>query len=309
METEKKTRTRNVVIGILFAVIIGMGIYVIVNKQNQLKTLSSEYSDLTTMYQERDSLVNEFTSTFDEIENSLTFVKNKRSQLSIDNPEGNPSRNEEIVADIKLMNTMLEESSKKIEDLEKKLKASGIDIQSFKNKIAQLTKNVEDQNASIENLKTQLLDRDQQLAQMDEKVTILESDIQEKDNVIVMKDDSLQRKAETIIQKENELNKVYFAMGTFKELKDNGVVEKEGGFLGLGRNEKLTEDLNDGYFTELDKRSTDVFPVFSKKVEMISQHPDSSYRYIYDNDQIAYVKIENPDEFWKLTKYAVIEVK
>ena len=42
---------------------------------------------------------------------------------------------------------------------------------------------------------------------------------------------------------------------------------------------------------------------------MISQHPDSSYRYIYDDDQIAYVKIENPDEFWKMTKYAVLELK
>ena len=71
----------------------------------------------------------------------------------------------------------------------------------------------------------------------------------------------------------------------------------------------LMEDLNETYFTEIDKRSTDVFPVFSKKVEMISQHPDSSYKFIYDNDLIAYVKIENPDEFWKLTKYAVIELK
>lgn len=309
MKTEKRTRTQNVVIGIFFAVLIGIGIYVIVNKQNQLKMLNNEYSDLTTMYQERDSLVNEFTNTFDEIENSLTFVKNKRSQLSIDNPEGNPSHNEEIVADIKLMNTMLEESSKKIEDLEKKLKASGIDIKSFKNKIAQLTKNVEEQNASIENLKIQLTERDQQIALMDEKMTNLESDIQEKDNALVMKNDSLLMKAKAIEQKDNELNKAYFAIGTFKELKDNGVVQKEGGFLGIGRNEKITENLNDGYFTEIDKRSTDVFPVFSKKVEMISQHPDSSYRYIYDDDQIAYVKIENPDEFWKMTKYAVLELK
>lgn len=309
MKTGKKTRTKNVIIGIFFAALIGIGIYVIVNKQNQLKMLNGEYSDLTTMYQERDSLVNDFTNAFDEIENSLTFVKNKRSQLSIDNPEGNPSRNEEIVADIKLMNTMLEESSKKIEDLEKKLAASGIDIKSFKNKIAQLTKNVEEQNESIENLKIELLERDQQIAQMDEKMTNLEADIQEKDIALVMKDDSLQMKAETIVQKDNELNKAYFAMGTFKELKDNGVVEKDGGFLGIGRNEKLQENLNNGYFTEIDKRSTDVFPVFSKKVEMISHHPDSSYRYIYDDDLIAYVKIENPDEFWRYSKYAVVEVK
>lgn len=309
MKTEKKAQTKNVVIGISFIVLVGLGLVIILNKQDQLKKLNNEYSDLTTMYQERDSLVNEFTATFDEIEQNLTFVQNKRGQLSIENPEGNPTKSEAIVADIKLMNTMLEESSKKIEDLEKKLTASGIDIKSFKNKIAQLTKNVEEQSASIENLKIQLAERDQKIAQMDEKMIILETDIQLKNNELVMKDDSLKFKSETITQKDDELNKAYFAMGTFRELKDNGVVEKDGGFLGIGRNEKLQENLNDEYFTEIDKRSTDVFPVFSKKVEMISQHPDSSYRYIYDNDQVAYVKIENPEEFWKLTKYAVIEVK
>ncbi len=309
METEKRTRVRNISILVFLTAIIILGLFIVINKENKIKELNNQYVNLNSMYEQRDSLVNDFNNTLDEIEKNLTFVKNKRSQLSIENTEGNPSHNESVVADIKLMNTMLDESSKKIDELEKNLKASGVDIKSYKNKIAQLTKNVEEQNASIESLKTELLERDQHIAQLDERMTNLESDIEEKSNTLVLKNDSLQLRASTIVQKDNELNKAYFAMGTFKELKDNGVVEKEGGFLGIGRNEKLTENVNDKYFTEIDQRSTDVFPVFSKKVEMISHHPDSSYRYIYDDDLIAYLKIENPEEFWKLTKYAVIEVK
>ncbi|MBN2636292.1 MAG: hypothetical protein JXR61_08475, partial [Prolixibacteraceae bacterium] len=105
MKNDKKSNARNIIVGFFFIALIGLGIIVFVNKQNQLKELNNEYSNLTEMYQERDSLVNEFTTTFDEIENSLTFVKNKRSQLSIESTEGNPSHNEAIVADIKLMNT------------------------------------------------------------------------------------------------------------------------------------------------------------------------------------------------------------
>ncbi len=309
MKTEKNSRVRNASIIVFFVAVFVLGLFVIVNKENKLKDLNTKYSDLNSMYMERDSLVNDFNKTFDEIEKNLTFVKNKRSQLSLDKEEGNPSQKETVVADIKLMNTMLEESSKKIDDLENKLKQSGINISSFKNKIAELTKNVEEQNASIEQFKQQLQQRDEQIAQMDEKVTNLTSNIQEKDNALVMKDDSLEMKSEIITKKDDELNKAYFAMGTYKELKDNGVVKKDGGFLGIGRSETIQPNLKDSSFTEVDKRSTDVFPIFSKKAEMISQHPDSSYRYIYDNDQIAYLKIENPDEFWKYSKYAVVEVK
>ena len=292
MKTVKNSRVRNVSIIVFFAALIVIGLFVIINKEKKFDELSTRYSDLNAMYEQRDSLVNDFNNTFDEIEKNLTFVKNKRTQLSIGNEEGNPSQKETVVADIKLMNTMLEESSKKIDDLEKKLKDSGISIKSFKNKIALLTKNIEEQNASIEKFQADLKQRDEQIAQMDEQVASLTSDVQAKDNALVMKDDSLKMKSEIITKKDDEMNKAYFAMGTYKELKDNGVVKKDGGFLGLGRSQTIQPNLKDSSFTEVDKRSTDVFPIFSKKVEMISQHPDSSYRYIYDNDQIAYLKIE-----------------
>ena len=309
MKTEKKSFIRNSVIVVSFVALIVLGLFVIVNKEKKIEDLSNQYSNMNSMYEERDSLVNDLNNTFDEIEKNLTFVKNKRSQLSIDKREGNPTKKEAIVADIKLMNTMLEESSKKIDELNEKLKASGIDIKSFKNKIAQLTKSVEEQNASIERFKTELQERDNQIARMDEKLGTLQSDIEEKESALQMKNDSLLMKSNIISKKDDELNKAYFASGTYKELKDNGVVEKDGGFLFLGRNEKVQNDLNEDYFTELDQRSTDVFPIFSKKAEIISEHPDSSYRYIYENDKIAYLKIENPEEFWKLTKYAVVQVK
>jgi hypothetical protein len=42
---------------------------------------------------------------------------------------------------------------------------------------------------------------------------------------------------------------------------------------------------------------------------VISEHPVSSYSLVEENGQIAYLQIDNPEEFWKISKYAVIEVK
>jgi len=193
--------------------------------------------------------------------------------------------------------------------MEKKLNASGIEIISFKKRIARLQESIEEQNESIAELKTELNEkdmlieeRDVQIAEMDEQLAELETNVRQKE-------DSIEMKSKIITEKENELNKAWFASGTFKELKENGVVEKEGGFLFLGRNETVQEDLNENYFSQLDARNTDIFPIFSKKAQIISEHPDSSYRYIYEDDKIAYLKIENPEEFWKITKYAVVQLK
>jgi hypothetical protein len=291
---------------VLFAIVLAgivLGGLIMLNKKSQtIQDLNVQKTDLNSTLESRDSLVNELVGTFDEIEDSLTFINEKRGQIKLETREGNPNQKEAILADIKLMNEMLEASSKKIDDLNKKLKSSGIDIRSFKNRIAKLTRNIEEQNQNILALKTELEKRDSKIAEMDQQVAQLE-------NNVALKSDSLVQKSQIIAQQDTELNKVFFASGTVKELEDNGVLTKEGGFLGIGKHPALKENLNDSYFTKLDQRNTLSFPIFSKKAKVITEHPDSSYRFIYQDDLIAYLEIENPNEFWKISKYAVVEVK
>lgn len=308
MKTEK-SMVRNVFFGFLLVAIVVVGLVLVNNKNNEIDQLHQNYSDLNSLYEERDSLVNDMAGTFDEIEENLTFVKNKRNQLQLDTKEGVKNEKEAIVADIKLMNTMLEESSKKIESLNKKLKSSGIEINSFKKRMARLNQTIEEQNESMAELQAQLEEKDFQLEERENQIAEMDDQLAQLQTNVEQQEDSIELKSQIITQKEDELNKAYFASGTYKELKENGVVEKNGGFLFFGKNESLQENLNEDYFTQLDTRSTDVFPLFADKVEVISEHPDSSYSYVYENDKIAYLKIENPEEFWKITKYAVVQVK
>lgn len=309
MKTEKQKWVKPLVFGVILVAVLVTGLVLLNNKKVEINTLNKKYYDLNALYQERDSLVNDLASTFDEIEQNLTFVNNKRGQLLLDNQEGEVNQKDKVVADIKLMNSMLEESSKKIEELESKLKSSGVEIKSFKNKIAQLSKSIEEQNTLIAQMKTELEQRDYMLAERENQIAQMDDQLNELSTNLSQKQDTLKMKSETIVEKDNQLNTAYFASGTFKELKENGVLERNGGFLFLGRNETLKRNFNHDYFTRLDTRTTDMFPIFAKKVEIISEHPDSSYSYVYEDDQIAYLKIEDPEAFWKVTKYAVVEVK
>ncbi|NQU86655.1 MAG: hypothetical protein HQ541_12920 [Mariniphaga sp.] len=124
-----------------------------------------------------------------------------------------------------------------------------------------------------------------------------------------MKNRHLNEKSEIIKMQDEELNKAFLAYGTFKELKENGVLTKDGGILGLGGSKSIPGIFEEDSFMQLDIRETREIPLFTRKVSFITEHPDSSYRFLIDEGLITYLEIENPDEFWKLSKYAVLETK
>lgn len=308
MKTERKTVVMGIT-GVLFLLVVVIGGIIIFNNKTQIEQLNQQNSNLNTTIEVRDSLVNEMTTTFDEIEQNLTFVRNKRAQMVVVPQEGVKNQKEILVADVKLMNEMLEESSIKIEELDKKLKSSGIDIKSFKNKIAQLNQSILEQDNSIQQMRTEIEQRDYKIAEMDVQLVKLQSDIVSKDDSIVTKSKIIAEKSQTIVEKENEMNKAFFVAGTYDQLVAKGVLTKEGGFLGIAKEVAIRDDIKESNFTELDMRNASQFPLNAKKAKLISEHPDNSYRLVEENDKIAYLEIENPEEFWKLTKYVIVETK
>lgn len=277
--------------------------YVISQKNAQIESLSAENTNLDQTIMNKDSVVNDLASSFDEIENSLKFIQEKRNQLAIpEDQENGKTQKESILADIDLMNTMLEESSVKIDELEAKLKQSGLNISNFEKRITALNDQVEKQNSEIADLRNVIEQKDFQIADLNTKVNDLNMTVAE--NL-----DTIKYKEQVILNKDDELNTGHVAYGTYKELRDMGVLTKEGGILGIGASKTIEENFDDEYFTTLDTREVNVIPLHAKKATVVSEHPKDSYELVQEGDQIAYLQIDNPDEFWKISKYAVIEVK
>ncbi len=308
METNKKTILTGVTAMILILIVVIAGI-TIMKKTSQIDELKQQKANLSETIELRDSLVNEMTSTFETIEENLTFVRNKRDQMVLKPQEGQENQKEMLVADIKLMNEMLEESSKKIEELDKKLKNSGFEIKSFRNKIAQLNKSIEEQDNSVQQMRAEIEQRDYKISELDTQVASLQTNIAEKEDSLLSKSQVIADKSQIITEKENEINKAYVVVGTHDQLIKNGVLSQKSGFLGIGKSLTINDKLNQDYFTKLDIRNTNQFPLNSKKVKLISEHPANSYTLVEENDKIAYLEIENPKEFWKLTKYVIVETK
>jgi Txe/YoeB family toxin of Txe-Axe toxin-antitoxin module len=109
--------------------------------------------------------------------------------------------------------------------------------------------------------------------------------------------------------KTGKLNTAYYAFGTSKELVKQGVLTKEGGFIGIGKAEKLKDDFNKSYFTKIDISETPSIALACKKAKLITIHPTGSYKFEGPDGKIEKLIITNPEEFWSASKYLVVEVE
>lgn len=303
MENDKKSQV-GLIVTIVIVAIIGVisSVYINNKKQSEIDMLTSEKSDLNMMLVQKDSLINDVENTFNEIESKLSFIKEKRNQISLDRSEGGKNRKQALIEDVNLMNTMLEESSKKIAELDEKLRKSGLSIKAYEKRVQELAASIESQNQQIAELKKVIGDKDLNIAQLNSKVQNLDQEMKKQSDTIVVKQN-------IITERTDKLNAAHYTVGTFKALKEGGVLGREGGLLGLGSSKAIQENFDPKLFTEVDIRKLKTIPVNAKKAVLVSEHPQNSYKLVEENEKIASIEITNPAEFWRISKYAVVEIK
>ncbi|NJK86296.1 MAG: hypothetical protein HC906_10315 [Bacteroidales bacterium] len=208
----------------IFVIVSGLSLFYLVKND---KTNKQEYAliqndnlRLTEQLSQRDSIVNEWVSTFNEIEKDLSEVKQKENIISLksSDPELTASKREEVLEDIRYINSLLAENKRRVKELSGKLKNSGLKITSLEKIIADLNTSITERNSSIDSLKLALVDREFQMAEMNVKLEDMASEIGNQKS--------------TIESQINQLNKAYITTGSEKELEEKGLLSKEGGFWG-----------------------------------------------------------------------------
>ena len=306
-DNEEKTRKEGAKKGFITASIIGFIVILIAGivgyslykkEHNQLLSLmEKQKSTLTDKITARDSVISEWIITFDEIEKNIATIKEKEKVISVNlsNAELSKDKRQLVLDDIKYINTLLEQNKKKIASLTAQLQNSGGTIKALQNKISGLEFSIKKSENLISELKTSLINKNFKIEQLNTQMTDMQ-------NTIVQKD-------EKIISQTYEKNKAFFVCGTYKELKAEGLLTKEGGFIGLGKTKSLVGNFPDSSFIQIDITSTLMIPVNSKNAKLISEHPEDSYEFIRDKDnKIDYIKIKDPGQFWRISKYAVVEI-
>ena len=304
----KSNRTAVWILSSVSGILLVVFAVVFITRENKFKEQRTEaqmvHGNLNGIIEHRDSVINDLVMTFNAIEKDMNIVREQENLLaySVDDPEFTRDVRERIVNEIRQMNTLLEDNRAKVKTLNKKLKDSGLKIAALEDKLVLLEQSIAQRDSSINVLKTELVSRDFKLAELN---TVIDS----LDMEVVVRDETIQVKDALISQNQAELDKAYLASGNYKELEEKGIVAKEGGFLGLGKSKVVPANIADNEFDQISISQTDRIDVHSKKVELISNHPQDSYQVISNDSIVEYIQITQPENFWKKTRYAVVETR
>jgi uncharacterized coiled-coil protein SlyX len=264
---------------------------------NQLAMMENQRVTFTNQLTQRDSMLNDWLATFDEIEGNIKVIKEKEKLITVNssNAEVTKDRRHQILEDIQNINGLIEQNKKKIAQLNAQLKKSGNTIIGLQTRIASLEESMKTYESDIAALKTTLVNKDFEIGQLNGQMYALK--------------DTLTLKEEKISSQIDKLHQAFLISGTYKNLKEKGLLTKEGGFIGIGRKESILENFSDSLFQEVDITQMKTIPVNCKNAKLITEHPSGSYEMIRENEkQIAYIAIKDPEEFWKISKYAVVEL-
>lgn len=302
-EARKQGLSKGVLITAIIglAVLLGLGLlgWSMYKKDHntQLALMEDQRVSFTRQLTERDSTLNDWLTSFDEIEKNLSMIKEKEKLITVNSAgsEVSADKRNQIMEDIRSINTLLDENRKKIASLNAQLKKSGTTITGLQTRIAELETSMKNYENDIAILKATLDNKNFEIEQLNETMVAL--------------NDTITRKVETINTQTYMLNQAFLVSGTYKDLRDKGLLYKEGGFLGIGRQESIKDSFDESIFTEVNITELKSIPVNSRKVKLVTEHPAGSYELVrQDENMISAIAIVNPEEFWKISKYAVVEL-
>lgn len=263
----------------------------------EYKKLLSERDSLAGLVSTDVSLINQYLSDFNEIQTNLNKIKEAENLITINanKPENQSTIKDQINEDMQLIYDLLQQNKKTISDLKRKLRKSNKKLVELEKMLKNFELQIAAKDSEIYQLKTKL-------EQMNIKVEILTASIDSlnKENI---------QKSELIAQKTEELNTAFYVIGSKKELIANKIITKEGGFVGLGKIEKLRSDFNQNYFTRIDITTLDEIPIHSKKAKIITDHPSNTYKFVQNGKIIEKLLITDKKSFWSVSKYLVIIVE
>ena len=259
------------------------------------KELTAQNATLTAELTEKNMALEQAIQSIANIQEGFRVINEAEGRVSVQAQGGEGISDEERVKeDILFIQKKMEANRKQIEQLEKKLKAGGIEASNLRKVISNLQKELDEKVARIAVLQAELAEKDIRIAELDKAVATLTGDV----NALQKVSDEQQ---EVIEQQVVKLNTAWYVFGTAKELKEQNIL-KSGDVMS-------STDFNKNYFTEIDVRVDRVFPLYAKNAKLMTVHPEGSYEFVKDADKQLTLNVLDFEAFWSVSRYMVIQVR
>ncbi|MFC2113842.1 hypothetical protein ACFLRI_00680 [Bacteroidota bacterium] len=267
-------------------------------KQEEINRLQEINDSLMIVSGQQDKIVIDYVQAFNDIQENLEQIKKTENIITLSttnqDEELDAEQKDIIMEDITLINDLMQENKRKIDELERKLRATGKKNTELEKMIVFLNEQITAKDAELASLNAKLSALNLEVEHLAARVDTLETVSTEKSKIIESQDIAL--------------NTAFYVFGTEKELRAQNILTKEGGFMGFGKSMTLKQDFNVDYFTKIDIRELKEVSLQVSKARLITTHPSDSYKFVGEKP-VQKLVITDFKKFWKNSKYCVVVVE
>lgn len=258
------------------------------NCNNGGRTQLQESNDsLRTVLAEKDATITDLLGTMNIIEDGFKKINEMQGRINASSATSEVAYADALKSDIDAIVNTLANNKKEIEKLKQQVMGDKKVSKELKTKIA--------------NLENMLIEKSKELNAMVQALAEKDIHINRLDSIITGLTKENTGQELRLIEQEQQLNNVWYAIGTKSELKEQNI---------LSSGEVMREkNVNFKYFTKADKRQLTTINTYAKRAKLLTNHPEGSYTLERNAEKQYILTITAPDDFWSASKYLVIQVR
>ncbi len=293
-----KRYTLLIAIALIFVTLASCNQKELEQQKEKITMLEQENEALKSEAVEKENNINEFFESMNQIRDNLTQIKLKQdiiSEETRDKDNIQQNTRDQIESDLAVIGELMEDNRRMINNLNRQLRDSNIKIDQFETLVASLQADIEEKNIEISLMRDNMHNLNISNSQLSAALDSLEIQNREINQLVD--------------QKTEELNSAWYVFGTESELREQSIIEKKGGFLGLGKTTVVNSDASKDYFTRVDITSIEKVFIPGKNASLLSLHPQDSYVIETNEEEASMIFIENPAKFWSNTRYLIVSIE
>ncbi len=272
-----------------------------VENSGKYKVLAAQRDSLEHVKQALDSNYNQTLVILNDIEGGFAKINQNESQMkaNLKGVEGSKTnKREQIAAQMTAIKESMDQNKAKIAELRKLASKRGKMNSKLTETINRLQSELDEKSVQIQSLQTELDQKNIKITELNTTVDTQSKNIAEQQNV-------MEQQKSTIKGQDTDLNTVWYCVATSKKLKEANIISNTG----LFKSKKVLDtDFDKTAFTQIDLRNVSSIPTNSKKVKILSFHPQNSYTLVMGDNKNIIIQITNPSKFWSVSKYLVVQI-
>jgi len=272
-----------------------------VENSGKYKAAIAQRDSLAQVKQALDSNYNQTLVVLNDIETGFSEINQteKDMKVNLKGVEGTKdNKRAMIAAQMTAIKEGIEKNKAKIAELQHLASKRGKANSMLTETIKRLQAEMDVKTTQIQSLQAELDQKNIKINELTTTVDVQSKNISEQQN-------TLEQQKSTIKVQDIDINTVWYCVASSKILKEAKVIS--GG--GLFQAKKVMgNDFDKKAFTQVDLRNVTSIPTNSKRVKILSSHPQSSYNLVPGTDKKITIEITNPSKFWSVSKYLVVQI-